>query len=108
MPTATPRAAREPADSRTALSSLCREIGLAAVAIELNLEVDRLRPDVAEAIRRGSAALLDRGYGSSLIPRQLSVRVGEKGSRRKMRSGANKTRQPDRLSTRKGDVELRL
>jgi hypothetical protein len=58
---ANPRDLGEPTDSRKPLSSLCREIGLAAVAIELNLEHGTLEPDAAEAIEQGAAAL--RGTG---------------------------------------------
>jgi hypothetical protein len=68
--TASPRVSREPTDSGRPLSSLCREIGLAAVAIELKLELSTLgtlQPDVAEAIEQGAAALFDAGYGPSLI-----------------------------------------
>jgi hypothetical protein len=64
---ADPRALGEPTDSRKPLSSLCREIGLAAVAIELNLEPSTLQPDAVEAIEQGAAALFDAGYGPSVI-----------------------------------------
>jgi hypothetical protein len=39
------------------LSSLYREAGLAAVAVEFNLRVYELAPEVAEAVERGAAAL---------------------------------------------------
>ena len=65
--TASPRVSREPTDSGRPLSSLCREIGLAAVAIELKLELGTLESEVAEAIEQGAAALFDAGYGPSLI-----------------------------------------
>jgi hypothetical protein len=104
---ASPRASREPTDSGRSLSSLCREIGLAAVAIELNLELSTLQPEVAEAIERGAAALFDAGYGSSLIGRRRSVRVREKGSRPKVRRKASKARQSQRFPAGKGEIELR-
>jgi hypothetical protein len=43
-----------------------REIGLAAVANELNLQLNTLDPDVAEALERGAAALFPAWYGPSL------------------------------------------
>ena len=107
--TASPRASREPTNSGRPLSSLCREIGLAAVAIELKLELSTfgtLELDVAEAIEQGAAALFDAGYGPSLIGRQRSIWVREKGSRQKVRRRASKARQ-SRLPTGKGQTELR-
>jgi hypothetical protein len=91
--TANPRASREPTDTGRPLSSLCREIGLAAVAIELKLELSTLEPEVAEAIEQGAAALFDAGYGPSLIGRQRSIWVREKGSRQKVRRRASTARQ---------------
>ena len=75
------------------LSSLCRGIGLAAVAIELKLELGTLEPEVAEAIEQGAAALFDAGYGPSLIGHQRSIWVREKGSRQKVRRRASTARQ---------------
>jgi hypothetical protein len=43
------------------LSSLYHEIGLAAVATELNLQLNTLEP--AEAVEMGAAALLLAGTG---------------------------------------------
>jgi hypothetical protein len=71
--TADPRALSEPTEGRKSLSSLCREIGLAAVAIELNLELSTLQSDAAEAIEQGTAALFDAGYGPSLIGHRRRV-----------------------------------
>jgi hypothetical protein len=39
------------------------EIGLAAVASGLKLQLNALDPDVAEAVERGTAALFLRGTG---------------------------------------------
>ncbi len=105
--TANPRASREPTDTGRPLSSLCREIGLAAVAIELKLELSTLEPEVAEAIEQGAAALFDAGYGPSLIGRQRSIWVREKGSRQKVRRRASMARQSRPFPTGKGQVELR-
>ena len=104
--TANSRAFGEPTDGRRPLSSLCREIGLAAVAIELDLELGALEPDVAEAIERGAAALFDAGYGPSLVGRRRSVWAREKGSRQKARR-ASKARKSRLLPTEKGEIELR-
>jgi|ERR1700733_1510418 hypothetical protein len=105
--TANPRASREPTDTGRPLSSLCREIGLAAVAIELKLELSTLEPEVAEAIEQGAAALFDAGYGPSLIGRQRSIWVREKGSRQKVRRRASMARQSRPFPTGKGQIELR-
>ena len=109
--TASPRASREPTDSGRPLSSFCWEIGLAAVAIELKLELSTLgtlQPDVSEAIEQGAAALFDAGYGPSLIGYQRSIWVREKGSRQqKVRRRASKARQSPPFPKGKGQIELR-
>ena len=56
-PPAFPRAWEQSAGFAEPLSSLYREAGLAAVAVELNLQVHTLAPEVAEAVERGAAAL---------------------------------------------------
>jgi hypothetical protein len=83
--TANPLAIGEAGGSRRLLSSLYREIGLAAVAIELNLQLNILEPDVAEAIGRGAAALFHAGSGPSPIRHRRSDWAREKGSRLKVR-----------------------
>jgi hypothetical protein len=40
------------------LSRLYRDVGLAAVAAELDLELDVLEPDMVEAVQRGATVLL--------------------------------------------------
>jgi hypothetical protein len=105
--TANPRPSREPTDTGRPLSSLCREIGLAAVAIELKLELSTLgtlEPDVAEAIEQGAAALFDAGYGLSLIGHQRTF-----GSVRKAavkRCGGGRARQDNPSRSRRGKVRL--
>jgi hypothetical protein len=47
------------------LASLYREIGLAAVASGLKLQLNTLDPDVAEAVQRGAAALFLAGFLAS-------------------------------------------
>src|SRR5271167_4502473 len=61
------------------LSSLYREIGLAAVASGLKLQLNTLDPDVAEAVERGATALFLAGYGPSLTRFPRSVWAGEDG-----------------------------
>ena len=63
--TADARAPGEASSGRRPLPSLYRDIGLATVASELNLQLDTLEPDVAEAVERGAAALVLAGFGSS-------------------------------------------
>ena len=103
---ATPQALGQASGGREPLSSLYREIGLAAVASGLKLQLNTLDPDVAEAVERGAAALFLAGYGPSLIRYPRSVRAGENGSCRKARQVA--TRQSQRFSAEKVEVVKRL
>ena len=52
-----PRAPGEASSGGMPLSSLYHEIGLAAVATELNLQPDTLEPDVAEAVESDASLL---------------------------------------------------
>jgi hypothetical protein len=56
-PLALPRAWTQSAGFSNPLFGLYREAGLAAVAVEFNLRVYELAPEVAEAVERGAAAL---------------------------------------------------
>ena len=60
-PAANARTLGVASDGQTPLSCLYREVGLAAVANELNLQLNTLEPDVAAAVERGAAALLLAG-----------------------------------------------
>ena len=91
----------EPTDSRKSLSSLCHKIGLAAVAIELNLEHSTIEPDAAEAIKQGAAALFDAGYGPSLIGHRRSIWPRERARHKKVQRRASKARPPRPFPTRK-------
>jgi hypothetical protein len=91
--TANAQAAGQASGGCKPLSSLCREIGLAAVATELNLQLNTLELDVAEDVERGAAALFLAGYGPSLTRYPRNVRDGEEGGRRKGRRVASKARQ---------------
>ena len=105
--TANVRAFGELAVCQKLLSSLCHEIGLAAVAFELNVDLSALDHDVAEAIERGAAALFDAGYRPSPIGRLRSARADEKDSHDKVRRQAGKAKQSRPFAKRKRDVDLR-
>jgi hypothetical protein len=49
--------------TRVRQPELCRAFGLAAVAAELNLQIEMLKPEAAEAVGMGAAALFLAGYG---------------------------------------------
>jgi hypothetical protein len=91
--TADARAPGEASGGWRPLSSLYRDIGLATVATELNLQLDTLEPDVAQAVERGAAALLLAGFGPSLTRHRRSVRAGEQGGHHKLRRLGRKARQ---------------
>ena len=67
------------------LFGLCREAGLAAVAVELNLQVYELAPEVAEAVERGAAALFLGGYGPYSTLTRQGAGVGKEARQRKAR-----------------------
>jgi len=103
--TADARAPGEASGGGMPLSSLYHEIGLAAVATELNLQLNTLEPDVAEAVEMGAAALLLAGDAPSLTHHRRSVRVGAGGRRHKVRRYlASKARQSRRFPTGKSVI----
>ena len=106
--TADARAPGEASNGRRLVSSLYRDIGLATVATELNLQPDTLEPDVAEAVERGAAALLLAGFGPSLTRYRRSVRAGEQRGRHKLRRLARKGRQSRRFPTGKSVIAKHL
>ena len=79
-PAANARTLDEASDGQTPLSGLYRELGLAAVANELNLQLNTLEPDVAAAIERGAAALLLASREPGPTRHRRSVRAGGEGS----------------------------
>ena len=98
--TADARAPGEASSGGMPLSSLYHEIGLAAVAIELNLQLNTLEP--AEAVEMGAAAA---GDAPSLTHHRRSVRVGAGGGRHKVRRYlASKARQSRRFPTGKSVI----
>ena len=96
-PAADARTLGEVSDGQTPLSGLCREVGLAAVANELNLQLNTLEPDVAGAVERGAAALLLAGREPGLTRHRRSVRAGGEGSSHKMRRLASTARRSPRF-----------
>ena len=71
----------QPRSLERPLSPVCRVFGLAAVAAELNLQLDTLEPETAKAIERGAAALFLAGYGPRLTGYAGSHRLREKDRR---------------------------
>ena len=82
------------------LSGLYREAGLAAVAVEFNLRVYELAPEVAEAVERGAAALFLGGYSPYPTPTPQRAVVGKEGRQRKPHAAA-KSRRSRNLDKRK-------
>ncbi len=68
---AKPQTIEQSAGQSKLLSRLYRDVGLAAVAAELNLQADALEPEIAEALERGA---------SSLAKRSDTCRVGDRRS----------------------------
>jgi hypothetical protein len=86
------------------LSSMCREVGLAAVAAELHLSVNELELDAANAVERGAAALFLAGFGPRLAARVSHSRKGKsRGS--DMRRSAS-VRRSRRLHTGKATAPV--
>ena len=80
-------------------SSLCRAVGLAAVAAELGLQVHTLEPLTAAAVERGAAALFLAGYGPRSTGYAASIRLNEKGGERKARPALTKPTRSARSRT---------
>src|SRR5271166_1355577 len=59
----TPPARSRPTPPAFPQAELCRAFGLAPVAAELNLQIEMLEPEVAEAVGMGAAALWVVGHG---------------------------------------------
>jgi hypothetical protein len=74
-----------PLSSEQPLSSLCRAVGLAAVAVELNLHLHTLEPVTAAAVERGAAALFLAGYSRRTIGHTTGARLNEMTGERKGR-----------------------
>jgi hypothetical protein len=97
-----PCALEQSASFAEPLSSLYREAGLAAVAVELNLQVYELAPEVAEAVERGAAVLFLGGYGPYPTLTRQSAGVGKEfGQRKEPRAAAPKARRSSSFHKRK-------
>ena len=81
-PLAFPSVWNQSAGFANPLFGLYREAGLAAVAVELNLQVYELAPEVAEAVERGAAALFLGGYGPYSTLTRQSAGVGKEARQR--------------------------
>lgn len=82
------------------LSSMTREVGLAAVAAELHLGIDDLDLDAADAVEKGAAALFLAGFGPKSVASVLRGRTA-KGSGRKAGRSAS-ARRAGRVRSGKG------
>jgi hypothetical protein len=82
-PLAFPSVWNQSAGFANPLFGLYREAGLAAVAVELNLQAYELAPEVAEAVERGAAALFLGGYGPYSTLTRQSAGVGKEARQRK-------------------------
>ena len=81
----------------SSLSPLCRAFGLAAVAAELNIEMDTFEPETARAIERGAAALFLAGYGPRLTGSAASARLNERNGKRGARGAFTKAKRSEHL-----------
>ena len=81
----------------SSLLPLCRAFGLAAVAAELNLQMDTLEPETARAIERGAAALFLAGYGPRLTGSTAGARLNERDGQRGTRGALTKAKRSERL-----------
>ena len=79
------------------LLGLQREAGLAAIAVELNLQLYELAPEVAEAVERGAAALFLGGYGPSPTLTSQIGGVGAEKRQRKATRGRHRARRSSNL-----------
>jgi hypothetical protein len=89
-------------DGQTPLSGLYREVGLAAVANELNLQLNTLEPDVAAAVERGAAALLLAGREPG--PTRHRRRAGGEGRPHNTRRLASTAKRSPRFPMGKSEI----
>jgi hypothetical protein len=82
------------------LSSMAHEVGMAAIAAELHLDIDDLELDAADAVQKGAAALFLAGFGRQRVASIARGRTA-KGSGRKAGRAAS-VRRTGRLHTGKG------
>ncbi len=79
-------------DRSPPLSSMCREIGMAAVAAELCLRASELELDAAVAVERGAAALFLAGFGPKAKLASRRPRAAKTAGRKNGRSATKPSR----------------
>lgn len=97
-----PAATRLMADRSPPLSSICREVGLAAFAAELHLRASELELDAAVAVERGAAALFLAGFWRQPTISPPHGRIGRPRPGLKMRRSSTSSRRSRRLRLEKG------
>ena len=79
------------------LSSMTHEVGMAAVAAALQLGIDDLELDAADAVEKGAAALFLAGFGpkpAASLPRSRTAKGGVRKTGRS--ASARRSRKPTR------------
>ncbi len=93
--------------ARVPQAELCRAFGLAAVAAELNLQIEMLEPEVAVAVGMGAAALFLQGYGPKGIHSRSRRAFNWDDTRNRVRRDLLRSRrlarQAERVICREGD-----
>ena len=82
------------------LSSMTREVGMAAVAAELHLGIDDLELDAADDVEKGAAALFLAGFGPKRVASIARGRTAKSSGRNTGRSAS--VRRFGRFHTAKG------
>jgi hypothetical protein len=82
------------------LSSMTHEVGMAAVAAELHVDIDGLELDAADAVEKGAAALFLAGFGPKPVASNARGRTAKGSSRKTARSAS--MRRSGRFHTGKG------
>ena len=106
MSSLTPPARSRPTPPAFPQAELCRAFGLAAVAAELNLQIEMLEPEVAEAVGMGAAALFLAGYGPRGIHSRSRRPFEWDDSRNRVRRDLLRSRRPARRATETGATIL--
>jgi hypothetical protein len=83
-------------------AELCRAFGLAAVAAELNLQIEMLEPKVAEAVKTGAAVLFLSGYGPKGIHSRSRRPFDWDDTRNRVRRDVLRSRRLARQATETG------
>ena len=82
------------------LSSMTHEVGMAAVAAELHLDLDDLELDAADDVEKGAAALFLAGFGPKRVASIARGRTAKGSGRNTGRSAS--VRRSARFHTAKG------